>query len=531
MNLNLDIISNYLPQSYQFQRLGARMKKVDLKCVLLYESNLEMEPGRLYVAHTSALPKAPPKSGLTVVCVGASPPREWLSSNCQILLVSGENNVYSVLNDIYMVFQKFSDWDCSLRDELEKEENIRLEKIMELGAIILENRIWVSVKKNESMRLLLSADVKIQSSGSPETTVKEVPGGMVFSINKGDSASDKLNFRQPYLSVDPRLGSRLYCYNFFLFGQYSGTLFLVECYHAFRDSDYPLAEHFFRCFEKAYKKYVQYSVPEKYPGNEEKIRSRTLKKLLDGTPLSGDENQTFAISEEWEWFFFRLKDSGAMKCLPIYHMNTMISSIIQDCISAVYDNSVVGLIKVSKDDNFIVTDRQDIKKWMVELGYDNCMDGLACMEKCLKETNYYAGLSDPFTDVTYIDIYKAQAEYALEAGCRMSKGARLFRFSSYKLHYMLSHCTGRFPVEVFFPKGLEKLTAHDEQSDASYIETLDSYLKNKLNLSVTASVLNLHRSSLMSRIERITKILNMDLEDPDVQLYLRICLLLIKSDQ
>nr|WP_279380137.1 helix-turn-helix domain-containing protein [Sporosalibacterium faouarense] len=64
-----------------------------------------------------------------------------------------------------------------------------------------------------------------------------------------------------------------------------------------------------------------------------------------------------------------------------------------------------------------------------------------------------------------------------------------------------------------------------------YVETLDTYLKNEMRPTKTADELFLHRSSLSKRLKKISKLLDADLDDPDVRLYLRICLYLFRKDK
>ena len=57
-----------------------------------------------------------------------------------------------------------------------------------------------------------------------------------------------------------------------------------------------------------------------------------------------------------------------------------------------------------------------------------------------------------------------------------------------------------------------------------YWETIRQYLDNECNASRTAQDLFLHRSSLLTRLDRIRSLVDMD--TPEQRLYLRMCIYL-----
>ena len=89
---------------------------------------------------------------------------------------------------------------------------------------------------------------------------------------------------------------------------------------------------------------------------------------------------------------------------------------------------------------------------------------------------------------------------------------------------MVMNAPCEMDLELLFPEGLTRLLAHDAASATSYVETLRVYLENNLSVAKTAKDLYVHRSTLMERLERIRRELGMDLDDPDVQLELRLLL-------
>ena len=61
---------------------------------------------------------------------------------------------------------------------------------------------------------------------------------------------------------------------------------------------------------------------------------------------------------------------------------------------------------------------------------------------------------------------------------------------------------------------------HDSQSGTEYYKTLRQYLLQERNIPRTAEALIIHRTTLTYRLQKISQLVHMDLEDPEKRLYL-----------
>ena len=62
-------------------------------------------------------------------------------------------------------------------------------------------------------------------------------------------------------------------------------------------------------------------------------------------------------------------------------------------------------------------------------------------------------------------------------------------------------------------------------------QQVEVYLQLERNVVQTAKTLFIHRSSLLKRLDKIQRLLNQDLSDPDTRLYFRICLALLRESR
>ena len=117
-----------------------------------------------------------------------------------------------------------------------------------------------------------------------------------------------------------------------------------------------------------------------------------------------------------------------------------------------------------------------------------------------------------------------QAEAAVESGKITNPGTRLFYFRSYALINMVINSMGNLPAQAYFTERLQALIRHDKVGPISYLDTLRTFLRTSMSYSQTAEELFVHRSTVVDRISRIERELDISLKDPDTRLQLEIIL-------
>lgn len=519
MNLNLDTIASRLPQKYQTARYGAKSGDMDLKCVLMYEPGREMKPGFLYAAYAKDLPPKPPAHGLAVVCVGTEKLEAWSLRQCQVLVILNETSLTSVLNDIAMLFEAFQEWDSKLKIILQQENGADLKTFLELGSEMLGNRLCVL---NEGTEEVMSVN---EEPGTIHAAILEVPKKRLFVGGAINVANYEIHLEDPYLSIAPSKNA-CYCFNLRQFGKYCGTIVLSASWRPFLDGDFPLADYYFPLFSKAYEKYLQFSTPAL------SLNRSAFSKLLQKEELTEEERRVFVPEEGKAWAIFAVEKPKNEGHFPLSHMAIAISSVLEESIAVVFGDIVLGIMRVSARSGEWKISPAQKENYQAS---DNPGKGSGSspernfLDTVLKYYQSAMGISNPFSEIQKFESYRYQAVYALKNVGVQGKPSRVSLFRELSMQYLLSHCTGEVTPESLYPYGLTRIFLHDEISDISYSDTLEAYLSSNLNLSSAAKVLHLHRSSLISRMERIQSILEINLEDPDAQLFLRICLKLKKT--
>lgn len=502
MKLNLDIIQDYLPKDYRTRRYGPSNRSCVYSRPLLYESGQTFLDGALYVVRSEILPRTLPPESCGFLAVGARVPHEWLLGGIPLLVIENAGSVLSVFNTVHLLYNDFDQWDAQLRDELEKDLDFDIKRMIYLGSLQLRRNISVM---NHTLQNIFRSEIKTYPNGNTEIMVHDTIQPM--TVEYGERVKEVCNLERvitvPYLSAIEDNQYQYYCFNLYPLGNFTGCISIGEETGPFREGDFPLMDHFFSYFQKAFLKYLRSYAQEETAG------LGALQKLLNQVPLSAKEQMQLSLQPGDRWCCFRLKERRKGKSFPKDYMYATVSAIMPKTVYAViYQEEIVGLLCLQENGK---------------------NETLAFFEQALQRMGYYGGISNPFTDLNYLNDYLRQASYAVEQGGETEEA--LYYFRDYVLTYMLFACTGELPAESLLSSGLMALREHDSKKGTEYLKTLDLYLQNEMSITKTSQALFIHRSSLLKRLEKIRRLLDSDFTDPNTRLYYRICLALLNMER
>ena len=83
------------------------------------------------------------------------------------------------------------------------------------------------------------------------------------------------------------------------------------------------------------------------------------------------------------------------------------------------------------------------------------------------------------------------------------------------------------PLELYIAPQLYKLKQIDAERGTEYFQTLRMYLLKERSIPRTAEALIVHRTTLTYRLEKLRELIPMDLDDPQLRLYLLLSCYLI----
>ncbi|MCR5388454.1 MAG: helix-turn-helix domain-containing protein [Lachnospiraceae bacterium] len=135
----------------------------------------------------------------------------------------------------------------------------------------------------------------------------------------------------------------------------------------------------------------------------------------------------------------------------------------------------------------------------------------------LNQISYYVGASNTFTDVSKVQSMFHQAKIALEYGNH--EVGCVNEFENHIMPYLVS-LVEKGDESILNHSCLTLLEQYDKRHGSSLYETLFVFLKNERRLKDTAAELNVHRGTLIHRLQRLDELLPVSLEQPEVRMYL-----------
>ena len=141
--------------------------------------------------------------------------------------------------------------------------------------------------------------------------------------------------------------------------------------------------------------------------------------------------------------------------------------------------------------------------------------------------DYCSGVSFSFTGLENIASHYFQASYALSNPSGTDNRVR--HFGSCALDGAMCAFKANVNWRDFIMPELLRLVELETETGTEYYRTLYQLLLNQSNLVNTARALYVHRNTVRYRMERISQLLGVDLQDGQVQAYLRFCCALLEE--
>ncbi len=135
------------------------------------------------------------------------------------------------------------------------------------------------------------------------------------------------------------------------------------------------------------------------------------------------------------------------------------------------------------------------------------------------------GVGRPVRGLNLLRESFREAERALTLSEQLkANDSQVAFFGDLSLYELLLGVNDPRTLSSFCDHWLSPLSSYDEQHHTDLLITLDAYFSNNGNMARTAHVLNIHRNTLVYRLSRITEIIQLDMDDPNVRLNLQLAL-------
>lgn len=129
---------------------------------------------------------------------------------------------------------------------------------------------------------------------------------------------------------------------------------------------------------------------------------------------------------------------------------------------------------------------------------------------------FSVGFSNRFDDLLHLGTFQYQAVQALNLGEAECAERKIFAYQDYTLKDIFSKIRNNMAPENYMHPALHTLMEYDKLHKTEYYATLRAYILSICTTGETTQVLNIHRNTLLYRLERIQEITHINLRDHDI---------------
>lgn len=490
MKLNADLVFRALEERYPISMTGPKTAELKISGPELYLDNeTEFLSNHLYLATVDHLPIHPHlHRNVVIIVIGESAKLSYYREKSCLMVIREKADFFGVHKHLCQIFDRYREWEEKLFDIFLKSAD--LQEIVNCSVSIFERQIHVM---DASFRYLTRME------GQPRE-VRLDPQEISSYLKSFELATD----RHGAVLLDIQDAQYLYINLFNDAGDYIGCIYLEGGSRPFNEGEKALAEFLGGLMERAI---------ERNPSmitNEQAILKSALLNLVNEYPLTANQKWSLNMGRSGQRFVCITQHSANyFSRLPREYICGAFESEFPGSAAFAKENVIVCFLEVSR-----LADRQGA----YYAGLNRSL------KKFLAETSGIAGLSNTFTNLSGARIAYMQAEAAIENGRVTNPKSSIFYFRSYALVSMVINASGNLPAEAYFSENLQTLIEHDKSAPISYLQTLRVFLCNSMSYSRTAEELYIHRSTVVDRINRIERELEVDLRDPDTRLQLEIIL-------
>lgn len=500
MNLNLQILKKDLSGlALQGQILDDRLIR-RLTHPVNYAGEIKPRGDCLYLVEADKLPqKMDFENRPSFICIG-TPPENYLTSDCNVLYTSTSLSILELMNRVSELFYNYYCWEMDMQQI--NNRKLPLKALGELSHPIIRRPYALFEANFKTVFSIIDTDFYTL----PETYVS-VPDKSDYmsmdDINMLNSDPEFVNAadeQEPTIYSGKPFGYRTLYYNIRINGVYVARITVDEVGGPFTDRDFALIVILADA--------ILQGMQQKDLNNLNQPRGlhAILERLLEHKMVP--EEMIAAVLKENDW---SIDDTYFCVCVEPtqYDKNNDLLSALAFYLSRinashchmVFHEKLVFVFNLSKSQ----TTRETIHPLLISE---------------LKKCSVKAGISSNFTDFKNLYYHFLQASQALTIGKKSDLSLWIYHFENYLLPFLFQKFSHDTIPEMICPSGLLKLLKYDEVKGTDYVRLLRIHLENNMSPAVTTRLTFLHRSTFLYRMEKITSILNMDLENPDTRLLL-----------
>lgn len=196
----------------------------------------------------------------------------------------------------------------------------------------------------------------------------------------------------------------------------------------------------------------------------------------------------------------------------MFFVKTLMQNFFVGSISVIYKGNVLVVTECEKNNRYLLPQNK-----------------LESFISLLKTHSLYAGISRRFNSLTEIQLHYDQAVNALKTGRHLQHPGPLFYYEDYFLHYLVDSILEHDNLKnICHPRVLE-IILRDKEKSSNYAVSLYTYLQHNGDIQATAQAMHLHYNTMKYRLQKISEMLEADLNDNNTMLKCKLTFLALEN--
>ena len=415
---------------------------------------------------------------------------------CNLIIVPNNTDLLQLPTFMASVFSRYFSWSDSLYDAIAR--NCDLQTLIDLTVPMVNEPMYFADSSWKMMAYYSSDMEYVNPTWSYQMKYKYLPYSVYSEIiDAGDMHRYRSEPHACYCERPPGFSSFPFISKAIRKdGKHYGNFFIIEFSRKLDARDFEIAEHLGNLVTSAL-----YGESD-YLASSALYSSHFIIDVIEGTLTSKSliADQLHALgwtfSGDYGMSLIVTKDSDAAL---LNHIMFLVNSVSDNVNSFSYQGGVLS----------IYSDFSENEKRMRRR-----------LESLARDFNNVVALSNPFTN--FSEAGAAYKEVCFLEGIAENRGlnGKLVEFSDYFVDYLAEQAGST----LLFRDRVAKLQKHDEKQGSDYCRTLYHWLLLERNTVRTASLLYVHRNTLKNRLSWIEKILDLDLDKPEIRMQLIVAL-------
>jgi hypothetical protein len=520
VKISADTLNRELKELFNFAIFGALGEELSLERPLFLRSGMDIKDGQIYLVDETMEAETPQKAVRSALL--------WLPRDGNLEAVDKylgffecifafrDVLIFDVYNAVQNIYSRFDEWDTELQDILIR--GSAAQSMLDCSDWIFNNPLIL----HDNFYRVVSFSKKYADAFPLMSFMPQEQGAAPIGLSEYDIYSTQ----RAALFPTSMTGVRSLYVNIFQQNRLQYRLLVLEYSRKFYPSDSSLLEHL--------AERIQPVIVDVSEDAAERMRlSGVIRKILAGEnaedPFLKEQLGKFNWLEDHTYRCMKVSvDSGAAGNFPQAIIHDGIREIIPGACVFEHEGAAAVFINLSDPGESAPAAAMDIFDGFSGEKTDRFSAALGAF---LIDHGLKAGSSDQFPGQNFKDLklYYKQAEIALDLGIRNAPLAHLYYFSVFVKHYILETSVKDLPASMLCAPGLIKLQDYDLKHKTELLRTASRYLQNQLSHTQTSIELQIHRSTLMYRLDRIKDIGGLNIEDSENQWHLLFSLKLLEG--